>query len=105
MVNYREVLLKYYGDIHWKCGKTYESIEWYDETSEKPTKEKLDELYELYLLEQVRQERNQLLQDSDFRVLVDYVKDKDLWIEYRQKLREFPSIWVKDMEFPTPPSD
>ena len=45
MVNYREVLLKYYGDIHWKCGKTYESIEWYDETSEKPTKEKLDEIF------------------------------------------------------------
>ena len=52
----------------------------------------------------MREERNQLLKESDFRVLVDYVKDKELWIEYRQKLIDLPTIWVKGMEFPEKPS-
>jgi hypothetical protein len=51
----------------------------------------------------MREKRNKLLAETDFRVLPDYDKDKDLWIEYRQKLRDLPSIWVMDMEFPTPP--
>jgi hypothetical protein len=46
----------------------------------------------------MRDKRNQLLKDSDFRVLPDYVLDKDLWIIYRQKLRELPATWVKGFE-------
>ena len=57
----------------------------------------------LFLIDEMREKRNQPLKETDFRVLVDYNKDKDLWIEYRQKLRDLPFIWVKDMEFPTPP--
>ena len=55
------------------------------------------------LIDEMRENRNQLLKETDFRVLADYDKDKELWIDYRQKLRDLPSIWVKDMEFPTPP--
>ena len=61
------------------------------------------ELYELILVDEMREKRNQLLAETDFRVLPDYDKEKDLWIKYRKQLRDLPSIWVKDMEFPTPP--
>jgi hypothetical protein len=83
------------------CGETYESLVWKD--TEKPTEEKMIELYELILVDEMREKRNQLLAETDFRVLPDYDKEKDLWIKYRKQLRDLPSIWVKDMEFPTPP--
>ena len=52
----------------------------------------------------MRQERNQLLKDSDFRVLPDYPNtNKEAWITYRQDLRNLPETWVEDMEFPSPP--
>jgi len=79
----------------------YESLVWKD--TEKPTEEKMNELYEFILIDEMREKRNKLLAETDFRVLADYTKDKDLWIDYRQKLRDLPSIWVNDMEFPTPP--
>jgi hypothetical protein len=96
-----KVCVKYYSDKVWMCGETYESLVWND--AEKPTEEKMNELYELILIDEMREKRNQLLKESDFRVLPDYDKDKDLWIDYREKLRNLPSIWVKGMEFPTPP--
>jgi hypothetical protein len=51
----------------------------------------------------MRDKRNQLLKDSDFRGLPDYEKDKDLWIQYRKKLRDLTATWVDGMEFPSPP--
>ena len=75
----------------------YESLVWKD--TEKPTEEKMNELYEFILIDEMREKTNKLLAETDFRVLPDYYKDKDLWIEYRQKLRDLPSIWVKDIEF------
>jgi len=52
----------------------------------------------------MRQERNQLLKDCDFRVLNDYPNtNKEAWELYRQTLRDFPAIWVEEMEFPTKP--
>ena len=95
-----KVLSKYYSDKKWLCRETYESLIWKDKTTEKPTQEKMNELYELLLIDEMREKRNQLLKESDFRVLPDYNKDKELWIEYRQKLRDLPTIWVKGMEFP-----
>jgi len=39
----------------------------------------------------MRQERNQLLKDSDFRMLSDYPNtNKESWELYRQQLRDFP---------------
>jgi hypothetical protein len=96
-----KVCVKYYADKVWICGETYESLVWND--TEKPTEEKMNELYELVLVDEMREKRNQLLKETDFRVLEDYNKDKDLWIDYRKKLRDLPETWVKDMEFPTPP--
>ena len=51
----------------------------------------------------MREERNQLLKDCDFRVLIDSNNDKEQWTQYRQELRDFPSIWVEGMPFPTAP--
>ena len=54
--------------------------------------------------ENMRQERNQLLKDCDFRVLSDYPgTNKEAWVLYRQELRDFPALWVEGMEFPTKP--
>ena len=51
----------------------------------------------------MRTQRNKLLAESDFRVLHDYEKDKDLWIQYRKKLRDLPASWVDGMDFPPTP--
>jgi len=102
---YPKILSKYYGDKRWLCRETYESIARRDETCEKPTQEKMNELYELLLVDEMRGKRNELLQQSDFRVVVDYdYPNKNEWILYRQQLRDFPSVWAKNMEFPSPPN-
>ena len=52
----------------------------------------------------MRQERNQLLKDCDFRVLPDYPNtNKEAWITYRQELRDFPALWSEGMNFPEKP--
>jgi len=103
-MDYSKVLIKYYIDKEWTCGDTYETIVWYDETLAKPTKEHLESLWEELKKEHMRQERNQLLKDCDFRVLNDYPNtNKEAWELYRQTLRDFPAIWVEEMEFPSPP--
>jgi len=103
-MNYSKILLKYYGNYGWRCGDTYESLKWIDTTTEKPTKEHLESLWNDVLKDNMRQERNQLLKDCDFRVLNDYPNtNKEAWELYRQTLRDFPAIWVEEMEFPSPP--
>lgn len=59
------------------------------------------------IAQQVRQQRDRLLTECDWRSLPDAPGDRDAWIEYRQKLRDmtdqqgFPEIF----DWPTPPSD
>lgn len=36
------VLIKYYADKMWNCGDTYESLEWNDKTTEKPSEDELN---------------------------------------------------------------
>jgi len=98
------VLVKYYPDNVWICGDTYESLIWKDTTEPKPTQEHLESLWEELKKENMRQERNQLLKDSDFRVLPDYPHtNKEAWIIYRQDLRNLPETWTEGTPFPTPP--
>ncbi len=47
----------------------------------------------------MREERNRLLQESDFRVVADYPQ-REAWILYRAKLRDFPTVWTDGMAFP-----
>ena len=103
-MNCSKVLLKFFGECSWRCGDTYESLKWIDTTIDKPTKEHLEGLWVEVLKGKIRKERNQLLKDCDFKVLVDYPNtNKEAWVAYRQKLRDFPAIWVEEMEFPTKP--
>ena len=98
------VLLKYYPNNVWICGETYESLIWKDKTDPKPTKEHLESLWEELKKEHMRQERNQLLKDSDFRVLADYPHtNKEVWITYRHNLRALPETWVEGTPFPSLP--
>jgi len=84
---------------------TYESVEWLDTATPKPTKEELDVLLSEILKDKMRQERNKLLKDSEFRVLSDYpAVNKEEWITYRQKLRDFPATWTEGIAFPNPPA-
>ncbi len=85
---------------------TYDTLEWFEKDILKPSDEELkeywEEIKEEYFKENMRQERNRLLQESDFRVVSDYPQ-RDKWILYRQELRDFPSVWVHDMPFPQKP--
>ena len=103
-MDYPKVLTKYYIDKEWTCGDTYETIVWYEKTEHKPTQEHLESLWEELKKDNMRQERNQLLKDCDFRVLSDYPNtNKEAWLSYRQALRDFPSVWLPEMPFPQKP--
>ncbi len=97
-----KILLKYYSELAWICGETYETLEWNDTTISKPTEEELDLKYDELLLDEMREERNQLLKDCDYTALPDYPQ-RDKWIVYRQELRDFPSVWTPETPFPIKP--
>ena len=61
-----KVCLKNYSDNVLMCWETYESLVWKD--TEKPTEEKMNELYELILVDEMREKQNKLLAETDFRV-------------------------------------
>jgi hypothetical protein len=102
------VLTHFYPNKNFFCIDTYETLEWMETEIPKPTKQEVEDLYESivdeWMLEDVRQERNILLAQSDFRVVADY-PNREAWLSYRQLLRDFPSIWLPDMPFPKPPTE
>lgn len=105
-MDYAKVLLKHYGGLGWSCGDTYESIKWKSKTIPKPTQEELELKLNELLKDEMREERNQLLKDSDFVMLQDFPlteEKKSEWMKYRAELRDFPAIWTQGMPFPTPP--
>ena len=55
-MDYSKVLIKYYIDKEWTCKETYESIEWYDKTTEKPSEEELNLKWEVLKKGNMRQE-------------------------------------------------
>jgi hypothetical protein len=61
------------------------------------------EPHEEWALGVIRQERNRLLAESDWRVLPDSpITNKVEWYEYRQKLRDLPEIAVNNKFINTP---
>ena len=95
-------MTKYYGENAWMCGETYESLRWLEDTLPKPTEEELDLKYDELLLDEMREQRDKLLRECDHCALPDF-PSRELWLTYRQELRDFQSIWVEGMEFPTKP--
>ncbi len=101
MVDYVSVLEKHYSEVGFGLeDNSYNSIQF--EYGEVPSKEHLDVLWTEMEIDIIREKRNKLLQASDFRVVSDYPQ-RELWLLYRQELRDFPAIWVEEMEFPSPP--
>jgi len=77
----------------------YDNIEW-DDTLVIPTKEefnnKLKEIHLKYANKYMREQRNRLLDNSDKYIYItdwNFITEekKQLWIEYRQKLRDLPN--------------
>lgn len=105
-MDYNRILNQFYPNKNFFCKDTYESIEWRELEIVKPTKEELHNLYESvkyqWAFDKMRIERNMLLIECDWRALPDY-PDREKWIIYREKLRNFPSIWEPNMPFPEPP--
>ena len=101
MVDYVSVLEKHYSEVGFGLeDNSYNSIQF--EYGDVPSKEHLDVLWTEMEIDVIREKRNKLLQASDFRVVSDYPQ-RELWLLYRQELRDFPAIWVEEMEFPSPP--
>jgi len=103
-MNIIKVLIKYFEGSEWNCGDSYASLEWLGTTRPKPTKEHLEQLYGDLLKEEMREERNQLLKESDYTVLPDFpTANRQAWLDYRQELRDFPSVWSVGVPFPNKP--
>jgi|AntAceMinimDraft_12_1070368.scaffolds.fasta_scaffold78301_2 hypothetical protein len=111
-MNYLEVILKYYPGVGFAVGDTYASLEWseneYPKPSEEELQEKWDEMKEEYDLNLLRMERDELLKKSDMYALQDFPHKtseiKEAWFNYRQALRDFPSIWTPGIHFPQKPT-
>ena len=102
-----KVLINYYSSNVWICGETYESLIWNDKTTEKPTEEELNIKWAELKKEQMREKRNELLKECDFKFVSDYPHSSDEkkqeWLSYRQSLRDFPSVCEEGMEYPLKP--
>jgi len=102
-MDYSKIMTKYYLNNSWSCGETYESLEWFDENLAKPTLEELELKYNDLLLDEMREEHDRLLRESDYCALPDYPNRK-AWLSYRRKLRNFPTVWIEGMAFPEKPN-
>jgi hypothetical protein len=56
-MDYSKLLIKYYQNNQWICGNTYESIEWKETKTPKPTNEHLENLWNELLKDDTRKER------------------------------------------------
>lgn len=99
----------------------YDNIEW-DDTLVIPTKEefnnKLKEIHFKYANKYMREQRNRLLENSDKYIYItdwSFITEekRNLWIEYRQKLRDLPNNntpsfnengYLNNIDWPIPPS-
>ena len=101
MVDYVSVLEKHYPEVGFGLeDNSYNSIQF--EYGEVPSKEHLDKLWTEMEIDIIREKRNKLLKESDFRVVADYPQ-REAWLAYRQALRDLPSVWTPGMAFPEKP--
>ena len=84
--------------------------EGYDKPSREVFSTKYNELLNTHKYEVLREQRNKKLTESDFVIFPDYSHPtpeiKQAWLDYRQALRDLPSI-TEDPEnpnWPTPPN-
>ena len=52
----------------------------------------------------MREEINQLLKESNYISLLDFpTSNKQAWLDYRQQLRNLPTVWTVGVPFPSKP--
>ena len=82
---------------------------WNDKEELRPTDEeialKVKELEAAQPLKQLREERNDLLMETDYIMVSDYPHtNKQAWIKYRQDLRDLPQTAdLSNVEYPSKP--
>jgi len=82
---------------------------WNDKEELRPTDEeialKVKELEAAQPLKQLREERNELLMETDYIMVSDYPHtDKQAWLDYRQALRDLPQTAdLTNVEYPSKP--
>jgi len=82
---------------------------WNDKEELRPTDEeialKVKELEAAQPLKQLREERNELLMETDYIMVSDYPHtDKQAWLDYRQALRDLPQTAdLSNVEYPSKP--
>jgi len=82
---------------------------WNDKEELRPTDEeialKVKELEAAQPLKQLREERNELLMETDYIMVSDYPHtNKQAWIKYRQDLRDLPQTAdLSNVEYPSKP--
>ena len=100
-------------------GRSYEGLEWLDNTQTKPTEEEINtkivELKNAEPMNRLKEHRNKLLQNCDWTQGADSpLSDsaKTEWATYRQALRDLPSTanpilegtFITNVEWPQEPS-
>jgi hypothetical protein len=92
-----------YGKCRWRVRneEIYENLFWLDNETEKPTEEeiqaKIAELKAAEPLRQLREQRNQLLQQSDWMANSDVTMSEE-WRVYRQALRDLPANSTPELD-------
>ena len=82
---------------------------WNDKEELRPTDEeialKVKELEAAQPLKELREERNELLMETDYIMVSDYPHtDKQAWLDYRQALRDLSQTAdLTNVEYPTKP--
>ena len=100
----QSTLLRYYKYNSWSCGDTYESLEWNDIITPQPSKEHLENLWIDLSKEMMREERNQISNELDYTSLPEFpTSNKQAWLDYRQQLRNLPTVWTVGVPFPSKP--
>ena len=99
-------------------GDRYDGIEWLDDSQTKPTEDevnaKVTELVNAYPIKLLREERDRLLKETDWRASSDLIIPEE-WKIYRQRLRDLPAgnspdlnsddtLDMTSVNWPTPPS-
>ena len=104
-------------NAQWAVGKNYDSLEWLDTEQTKPSQEeiqvKIAELTAAEPMRLLRQERDRLIQQTDWRFRSDLTPSQE-WIDYCQALRDLPAISepqldengnLTNVNWPVPPGE
>lgn len=117
-ITINNAMVEYYGNYSWgMTGPNYADIIWKSNPDEKPSLEDLEE--KVILLQQqeplrfLREKRNILLKETDWRFRIDQ-EPSQAWYEYCQALRDLPANSepqldefgnLTNVNWPTPPEN